>query len=150
MNREGMGMHVSPKTVRWLWASAVVGGLAFALGGVLQPQRLWPNLLLLGFLFVGFGLGGLLLIAFRDLTGARWSDGFRCVREALAATLPWVAAVLAVVLIAGIPSYPWSRPGTLAEETDWFKRWWLQPEFFAARAIACPLPISRSALWCIL
>ena len=137
MNREGMGMHISPKTVRWLWASVVVGGLAFALGGVLQPQRLWPNLLLLGFLFVGFALGGLLLIAFHDLTGARWSDGFRCVREALAATLPWVAAVLAVVLIAGISSYPWSRPGTLAEETDWFKRWWLQPEFFAARALAC-------------
>ena len=129
-------MHVSPKAIRWLWASTVIGGLALALGGVLQPQRLWPNLLLLGFLSVGFGLGGQLLIAFRDLTGARWNDGFRCVREALAATLPWTAPVLAVVVIAGIPSYPWSRPGALTEETDWFKRWWLEPEFFTARTIA--------------
>ena len=94
MIREGVGMHVSSKAVRWLWAIAVVGVLALALGGVLQPQRLWPNLLLLGFLSVGFGLGGLLLIAFRDLTGARWNDTFRCVREAMASTLPWTAPVV--------------------------------------------------------
>lgn len=133
---EGAGMRVSPKAVRWLWASAVVGILAIALGGVLQPQRLWPNLLLLGFLSVGFGLGGLLLIAFRDLGAARWNDSFRCVREAMAATLPWTAPVLAVILIAGLSSYPWSQASTLAEETDWFKRWWLEPEFFTVRAIS--------------
>ena len=45
---------------------------------------------------------------------------------------PWPS-----ILIVGIPLYPWSRPGALAEETDWFKRWWFQPEFFAARALAC-------------
>lgn len=136
MIREGVGMHVSSKAVRWLWAIAVVGVLALALGGVLQPQRLWPNLLLLGVLSVGFGLGGLLLIAFRDLTGARWNDSFRCVREALASTLPWIAPVLAVILIAGLSSYPWSQASTLVEQTDWFKRWWLEPEFFTIRAIS--------------
>ncbi len=143
MNREAVVMRVSPKVVCWLWASAVVGGLALALGGVLQPQRLWPNLLLLGFLSVGFGLGGLLLIAFRDLTGARWNDSFRCVREALAATLPWAAPVMAVIVIAGLSSYPWYRAGTLAEKTDWFKRWWLEPEFFTVRAI------SYLAIWIV-
>ena len=136
MNRQSAGMHVSPKAVRWLWTLTVLGTLAFALGAVLQPQRLWPNLLLLGFLSVGFGLGGLLLIALHDLTGARWSDAFGCIREAMAATLPWVAPVLAVILVAGLSSYPWSRTGTLTEETDWFKRWWLEPDFFTARAIA--------------
>ncbi|MCC6125304.1 MAG: hypothetical protein IT426_10105 [Pirellulales bacterium] len=143
MNREAVYSCASPKAVRLLWASALLGGLALALGGVLQPQRLWPNLLLLGFLAVGFGLGGLLQIAFRDLTGARWSDGFRCVREALGATLPWTAPILAAILIAGVASYPWYRPGMLAEETDWFKRGWLEPEFFTVRAI------SYLAIWMI-
>jgi hypothetical protein len=63
VNRESGRMYMSSRTVRWLWASVVVGGLGFVLGGVLQPQRLWPNLLLFGFLCVGFALGGLLLMA---------------------------------------------------------------------------------------
>ncbi len=150
MIREAAGMHVSSKAFRWLWASALVGVLALALGGVFQPQRLWPNLLLLGFLSVGFGLGGLLLIAFRDLTGARWNDNFRCVREAMASTLPWTAPVLAVILIAGLSSYPWYLAGTLAEETDWFKRWWLQPGFFSVRAIgylAIWVAFARAMVW---
>lgn len=136
MNPKTAGRYVSPKAVRWLWTLAMLGGLALAFGAVLQPQRLWPNLLLVGFLSVGFGLGGLLLIAFHDLTGARWSSAFGCVREAMAATLPWAALTMAVILVAGLSSYPWSRAGALTGETAWFKRWWLEPGFFTARLVA--------------
>jgi hypothetical protein len=136
MNRRPAGTHVSLRFLRWLWTLAVLGCLAFALGAAFQPHRLWPNLLLLGFLSVGFGLGGLLLIAFHNLTGARWDQSLHGVREAMAATLPWAAIFMAVVLLAGFASYPWPRAATLAEETDWFKRWWLEPGFFLARAIA--------------
>jgi hypothetical protein len=106
MNHAAVGKHVSHDVVRWLWTLAAFGGLAFALGAVFQPQRLWPNLFLLGFLSVGFGLGGLLLIAFHELAGARWDQGLHGVRESMAATLPWVAPVLAVILVAGLSSYP--------------------------------------------
>lgn len=136
MNRSPAGRHVWPQAVHRLWMLTVFGALALALGAALQPQRLWPNLLLLGVLAVGFGLGGMLLIAFHDLTGARWDQPLRCLRESMAATLPWVVPVVAVVLIAGLSWYPWSRGDTLAQPTDWFKRWWLAPGFFTARAIA--------------
>ncbi len=136
MNPKTAGRYVSPKAVRWLWTLAVLGGAAFVVGAALQPQRLWPNLLLVGFLSVGFGLGGLLLIAFHDLTGARWSSAFGCIREGMAATLPWAALAMAVILVAGLCSYPWSRTGALTEETAWFKRWWLEPGFFTARLVA--------------
>lgn len=136
MNRKAADIDISPRAIRWLWTLTALGGLAIALGAVFQPERLWPNLILLGFLSVGFGLGGLLLIAFHDLTGARWSDAFGCIREAMAATLPWVAPVLAIILVAGLSLYPWSCTGTITQETDWFKRWWLEPGFFTARALA--------------
>lgn len=135
MNRQRVRSPDSSQALRWLSASTVIGILALAAGGILQPQRLWPNLLLFGYIAVGFGLGGLLLMAFRDLTGAHWNDRFRCVREAMAATLPWTAPLLGIIVLTGIPSYPWARPDVLAGETFWFKRWWLEPNFFAVRTI---------------
>lgn len=138
MNRQPSGAPVSPRTIRPFQTLAILGALALALGAAWQPDRLWPNLLLLGFLAVGFGLGGLLMIAFHDLTGSRWDEPIRGPREALAATLPWTTPFLAVVVFVGLSlsAYPWLRPDSLDEPTYWFKRWWLEPGFFSARAVA--------------
>src|SRR6516225_6387999 len=59
----------------------IVGGLTLAGGMLLAPQRTWLNVLLLSNYLVGLGLGGLLLLSFHYVTGARWSTPQRRVPE---------------------------------------------------------------------
>ncbi len=99
-----------------------------AAGLVIAPQRTWANLLIAGFAVLATGLAAAFFLALQDVTGSAWSAALRRVPVAMTAALvPGVAAVLAVVVIAGdlIPR----------EGLSGFKAWWLSQPFFAARAI---------------
>src|SRR5690242_10661895 len=71
--------------VRLLQLVAVLGGLALAAGLAWTPQRAWANVLLVSNYLLGLGLGGLVVIAFGYVSGARWSVPLRRVPEALPA-----------------------------------------------------------------
>ena len=110
-----------------------LGGLGIGIGALSGPERLWANLLMVTFLGVGFGLSGLLFLAFHYVTGAKWSDPLRRLAEAVASILPYSALALGVVVAAGLSHYPWMHENLAAHATYWFKAAWLQPSFFLAR-----------------
>jgi hypothetical protein len=117
-------------------APLVLGGIALAIGCAVAPARMWANLMLTTFLLVGMGLGGLLFLALADVTGARWSNSIRPLAAALGRTLPWTAALLFVVLLAGLGNYPWMHEDLAAHRpTFWFKAAWLEPRFFVVRTV---------------
>ncbi|HEX8989787.1 MAG TPA: hypothetical protein VF816_17650 [Rhodocyclaceae bacterium] len=88
-------------------------------------------------------VGGLVVVWIHDLTGGRWGSPARPVALAAAGTLPWLA-LLFLPLLAGLGDlYPWAAqadrgPARWAGELSApsFKDAWLQPEFFALRAVA--------------
>jgi hypothetical protein len=117
-----------------LLTAAGVAGLA--IGGVLAPERLWANALLALFLLAGFGLAGLLFLAFHYLTGARWSEPLRPLAERLAGTLAYTTPLLGLTIALGLRNYPWMHEDLAAHPTFWFKAAWLSPTFFLMRAAA--------------
>src|SRR5262245_13925501 len=79
---------------------AVIGVIAALTGGALAPDRLWANVLLVGYYILGAGLAGLCFVAIHYTTGASWSVAVRRVAEALAATLLLGIVLLGIVFLA--------------------------------------------------
>lgn len=120
---------------RILWGVVALGGLTLVLGLALEPKRTWANLLLANSYVLGLGLGGLLFVAIGHVTKAGWSTSFRRVPEAMSATLPTGAALMALFAIgAGVGKfYPWQQAGAhLTGE----KALWLTYPFFLGRTMA--------------
>jgi hypothetical protein len=113
---------------------AGVGAVGFVFGLLAAPSSAWAQLLLVGFLGVGFGLAGTLLIALQFVTGAGWSVALRRVAEAMTALLLPAAALVLLALVAAPQLYPW----TSGERPPYgpFKDAWLSRPFFLARAVA--------------
>jgi hypothetical protein len=152
-----MAMEVPPRVelakVEWrtLLGLAAVGALTAALGAAMAPDRMWASWLLVSYIAIGLGLAGLCFVAIHYTTGASWSVAVRRVGEALAGTLPFSLALLAVVLIAHPGLYPWSKGGAASPELA-FKSFWLSRPFFLVRAavyagiwIVCALAIRRNS-----
>jgi hypothetical protein len=113
---------------------AVLGGATAAAGHVLDPDRMWSNWLLASYYLLGLGLAGLLFVALSYVSGAHWSVAFRRVPEAMAATLP-IGAVLVAIGVAARPSlYPWTHM-TIGAEEGAFRQLWLTWSFFLVRAV---------------
>ena len=136
---------------RTLLGLAAVGGLTAALGAAMAPDRMWASWLLVDYIAIGLGLAGLCFVAIHYTTGAGWSVAVRRVGEALAGTLPFSLALLAVVLIAHPDLYPWSKGGAVSPELA-FRSFWLSRPFFLARAavyagiwIVCAAAIRRNS-----
>jgi hypothetical protein len=117
-----------------LLALALLGGITLAAGLFLEPQRTWPNLLLVSCLLVGLGLSGLVLMALHYVTGARWSLPVRRVYEAMSAVLPVAALGLAAVLLFRPSLYSWSSVQQGIAESP-LRQVWLNRPFFLARAL---------------
>jgi len=117
-------------------AMTVVGGLLLVVGALVAPLRVWSNLLLGFYYLVTLGLGAAVLIALTYVSGAGWSVAFRRVPEAVAGVLPLSSLGLLAVLGVRLSHYTWHPTGTAGVGTYWFKELWLQPAFFAARAVA--------------
>jgi hypothetical protein len=110
-----------------------VGSLA-VIGLLLQsPQRLLPNLLLIAYWLLSLGLGGLAFIAMHYVSGGRWATAIRRVPEAMAATIPFAAVGLALVLVFGRSLYPWAAETAGIENS--LQKAWLHWPFFLGRTV---------------
>ena len=115
---------------------AAVGAIVAGVGAALAPDRMWASWLLVSYYAIGLGLSGLCFVAIHYTTGASWSVAIRRVPEAIAGTLPFAVALLAVVFAARPQLYAWTS-GSLGAPADGalaFKRVWLSWPFFLMRA----------------
>jgi hypothetical protein len=115
---------------------AAIGVIVAAIGAVLSPDRMWASWLLVSYYALGLGLAGLCFVAIHYTTGASWSVAIRRVPEALAGTLPFAVALLAVVFVVRPQLYAWTTGalGSAAGGEFAFKRFWLSRPFFLMRA----------------
>ena len=129
--------HVIPQTLsRKLSAAAVAAASVLVVTAMVAPDRAWANLLLGSYFLVTLGLGGSLFIALTNVCGAGWSVAFRRVPEAMTGLLPLGGALLLVALLTHLRQYAWHHHGDGDPGTFWFKQLWLEPKFFAVRAVA--------------
>jgi len=124
-----------------LSALAIAGAIAAIAGAAAEPERLWANVLLIGYCIVGVGLAGLCFVAIHYTAGASWSVAVRRVAEGLAASGILGIVLLAIVFITRPQLYPWMNErlnaNSLGSPTDTalaFKRFWLSQPFFLVRA----------------
>jgi hypothetical protein len=139
-----------PAAFKAFAALAIVGAAAAALGLVMAPERMWAGWLLASYFVTGLALAGLLFVAIHYASGATWGVAIRRVPEALASTLPFCLALLAILFLAHPQLYPWAAGGIPdTEPLLAFKRWWLQRPTFLVRFVlfaALWLGFARSIL----
>ncbi|MHC4954566.1 MAG: hypothetical protein ACYTGZ_11820 [Planctomycetota bacterium] len=117
--------------LRWV---AGVGLLLTLVGWLAAPERTCAAVLMAALWVLGIGLGGLAFVAFTYVTRAGWSTALRRVPEAMAATVP-LGAVLMAVALAGAPVlYDWihevDHDPLLAKKAAW-----LNVGFFFLRSV---------------
>ena len=76
---------------------AVIGGFAFG-----QAERTFANLLLMGYYFTCVCMAGVFFCAVQYVAQAGWSASVLRIPQAFAGTLPYAAAVLIVIVLAGL------------------------------------------------
>ena len=123
----------SSYTSRRLALLATLAAIVLAAGAVVAPERVWSNLLLVGFYLTTLALGGALFVALNYACGASWNVAFRRIPEAMAVLLPPVGIGLLIVLALGRDQYAWHAHGEAG--TFWFKELWATPSFWMLRAI---------------
>jgi hypothetical protein len=108
-------------------------------------QRIWANLLVNSYFFVGISLMGTLWMAIQYVSEAGWSSGFKRVPEAVSQFLIVGGPILLLVLIAGSHSvgfhhvYHWMDPELMNPESSHYdsiiagKQAFLNEPFFYAR-----------------
>ena len=91
-----------------------IGVLAFAIGLMRDPQRLWTSYLTSFFFFSCLGLGGLFFVAINHIAKAGWSVTIRRYAEGMTAFIP-VMLVASLVLVFGAKHiFTWSDPKVIA------------------------------------
>jgi hypothetical protein len=106
--------------------------VAFLLGVVWDPQRIWANLLVVSYYLFGLGLGGALFLALLSLTGARWSTLIQPILIRLTALVPAGAAGIALVVFARPSLYPWTETDPSGST---FQAFWLSRPLFLFRTL---------------
>jgi hypothetical protein len=134
MNTQDLRFHAPAGLFHRMGALAAVGAIAFAAGLATNPERTWMNVLLISIALLSVGLAGIVFVAFSYVAGASWSVALRRVPEAMAMLLPVGGAGLLVVLFFHPSLFPWTDPA-VAHDMPAFRHWWLQVNFFRARAI---------------
>jgi len=123
----------SPLTSRRLAQLAIFATLVLAIGAPIAPDRVWSNLLLVGFYLTTLGLGGALFIALNYVCGASWNIAFRRIPEAMTALILPAGIGLLAVLALRSEQYGWHAHGEAG--TFWFKELWATPSFWLLRAV---------------
>jgi hypothetical protein len=131
MNGEDFSLSYSGKRLNTLLLLSCAGAAGILSGFLDSAARGWSAVLLAGFFLVCSGVAGMFFVAVQYASGARWSIAFRRVPEAMAAVLPYGAALLAAVFVAGSQLYPWRHAD---EHLSGFKAAWLNWPFFLLRA----------------
>lgn len=110
-------------------------------------QRIWANLLVNSYFFVGIGLMGTLWMAIQYASEAGWSAGFKRIPEAVSQFLLVGGPILLVTLVAGSHSlglhhiYHWMDPEIMNPESSHYdsiiagKAAYLNEPFFYLRAL---------------
>ena len=126
----------SPTLTNNLLIVAGIGVGISIIGFFVAPERIWPNLLLASYYFLGLGVAAALFIALLAVTNAGWATAIRRVPEAMLSTLP-VGALLILATMFGIHSlYEWSRDSVVAADPLLrSKTGWLNTPFFVGRTI---------------
>ena len=111
---------------------AAIGVLTAAAGAFMAPDRMWASWLMVAYYALGLGLAGLCFVAIHYTTGSTWSVAFRRVPEALAGTLPFSLAMLAILFIVHPQLYGWTHDETPCRlrAALAFKHFWLSWPFF--------------------
>jgi hypothetical protein len=125
-----------PRAVTFLCYAAVLLGLGSLVIAFRQnPERVWPDLLVVSYYLLCLGLAGLVFVSLFYVTGATWSVPLRRVPEAMAAVIPVSAIGLGLVFLASPSIYPWVRlsPGESSDVAS-LRQIWFQQSFFLARA----------------
>jgi hypothetical protein len=110
-----------------------LGGGALFYGLRENPDRVWPNLLLVSYYLLALGLAGIVFVALQYVSGAGWSVGLRRVPEAMIAVIPLAAIGLGLVFLAKPALYPWAD-ASVAEASPPLRSDWYNQPFFLARA----------------
>ncbi len=136
MNLDSLRFHPPKLLVLRMKLLMLAGVITLALGMAVAPRRVWANLLLLSFYFVGLCLGGLVLIAIQYASSAHWGIALRRVPEAMGRLLPVGGLGVLTVVLAYPQLYSWTQPaGKVAEAEPVFRHWWLSLPFFRGRAV---------------
>lgn len=121
--------------------------LVYAVLTHVSGQRIWANLLVNSYFFVGIGLMGTLWMAIQYASEAGWSSGFKRVPEAVSQYLLVGGPILLVVLFAGSHSlglhhlYHWMDPELMNPESSHYdsiiagKSAYLNEPFFYLRSV---------------
>ncbi len=121
--------------------------LVYAILTHVPGQRIWANLLVNSYLFVGIGLMGTLWMAIQYATEAGWSAGFKRVPEAVSQFLLVGGPILLLVVIGGSHSlgwhhlYHWMDPELMNPESSHYdsiiagKSAFLNEPFFFLRSV---------------
>jgi hypothetical protein len=131
-------MKPSPRRRRWSVATLAMLALVGAiLSGVHAPQRMLPAYLAAWLFALAPALGSVPMLMIAPLTGGRWSLVLHAPLLAATRVLP-LLALLALPILAGMRwLYPWLHPESLADADFARQRWYLDPQFFVARALGC-------------
>lgn len=126
-----------PRGIRKIAALLLSVGAAAAIYGVImQPERVWPNLLLNGFYVTTLAVSAMFFLASQRVTGARWSASLRRVPEGFLAILPCAVILMVVIVFGRHVLYSWSNSGGMAAEPSFAgKHEYLQPKWVLLRAM---------------
>ncbi len=121
--------------------------LVFAVLTHIPGQRIWANVLVNSYFFLGVSLIGTLWVAIQSVSEAGWSAGFKRIPEAVSLFLPFGGVLLLVVLFGGSHNlhwhhiFHWMDPEIMNPESDHYdsiiagKQAFLNEPFFFARAV---------------
>ena len=121
--------------------------LVYAVLTHVPGQRIWANMLVNSYFFVGIGLMGTLWMAIQYASEAGWSSGFKRVPEAVSQYLLVGGPILLLVLFAGSHSlglhhlYHWMDPELMNPESSHYdsiiagKSAYLNEPFFYLRSV---------------
>lgn len=136
MKRDVRSVELPAETRMILMALAAIGVIAAGAGAFMAPTRMWASWLMVAYYTLGLGLAGLCFVAIHYATGSTWSVAIRRVPEALAGTLPFSVAMLAILFVVHPQLYGWTTEslGPGSQRALAFKHLWLSRPFFLMRA----------------
>jgi hypothetical protein len=133
-----MKEHVSiPTTFRIITLALIsIGVIAFVLGLLSDPQRVWANYLIVNYYFLSLAMGGTFFLVIQNISQSGWSSAFKRVPEAMMAYIPFAAGFFLLIYFGMHNLYQWSdKEAVSADHILQHKAVFLNIPFFYVRMI---------------